>query len=347
MIKRSVKLLILGIIGFTSSVVNSAGNTDESASFEHSFNTIQESSPPEEPFQPLKAGDYDQAYDYYIQGYYLKAFQEALRRAEKNDPFAQTLLARIYMEGCAVPVDGARAALWFERAAKQGEPQAQLRYGLMLFDGHFVKQNQELGEQYIQKAVKAGVKEAYFYYGQLLLYKASQEKQNLPGVSSPSRENEAIEQALKWHLKGAALGDAEAAFAAAKILSLGTLNRPKDDRNARKLMEVAAQNNHLAAQLHLAQWLIKGRGGAKDFDRAFHLLLHNANNMVAPAQISLARLYRDGIGTKGDTIMAAAWYMLAKEAKMQAPDLERMLQGMDNKQQEKAREEAIKLLPVF
>lgn len=347
MIKKSVKLLILSIMGFVNSVVNSSGNIEKLSDFERSFNTIQESSNSEKSFQPLKAGDYDQAYDYYIQGYYLKAFREALRRAEKNDPFAQTLLARIYMEGCAVPIDGARAALWFERAAKQGEPQAQLRYGLMLFDGHFVNQNQELGEKFIRKAVNAGVKEAYFYYGQLLLYKASREKQNLPGVSFQSRENEAIEQALKLYLKGAALGDAEAAFAAAKILSLGTVNRPKDDRNARKLMEVAAQNNHLKAQLHLAQWLIQGRGGKTDFDRAFHLLLHNATNMIAPAQISLARLYRDGIGTKGDIIMAAAWYMLAKEAKMQAPDLEVMLQGMDNTQREKAQKEAIKILPVF
>ncbi|WP_375641838.1 MULTISPECIES: tetratricopeptide repeat protein [unclassified Bartonella] len=347
MIKRSVKLLILGVIGLASSAVISAGNTEEISNSESSFNTIQEASNTQEPFQPLKAGDYDQAYDYYIQGYYLKAFREALRRAEKNDPFAQTLLARIYMEGCAVPIDGARAALWFERAAKQGEPQAQLRYGLMLFDGHFIKQNQELGEQFIQKSVNAGVKEAYFYYGQLLLYKAAQEKQALPGVSSQSRENEAIEQALKLYLKGAALGDAEAAFSAAKILSLGTLKRPKDDRNARKLMEVAAQNNHLKAQLYLAQWLVQGRGGETDFQRAFHLLQRNAINMIAPAQISLARLYRDGTGTKGDIIMAAAWYMLAKEAKMQAPDLEIMLQGMDKAQLEKAHKEAIKLLPVF
>ncbi|WP_039760802.1 tetratricopeptide repeat protein [Bartonella queenslandensis] len=347
MIKKSVKLLILSIMGFANSVVNSSGNLEELSDFERSFNTIQESSNSEKSFQPLKAGDYDQAYDYYIQGYYLKAFREALRRAEKNDPFAQTLLARIYMEGCAIPIDGARAALWFERAAKQGEPQAQLRYGLMLFDGHFVTQNQELGEQFIRKSVNAGVKEAYFYYGQLLLYKVSREKQNLPGVSFQNRENEAIEQALKLYLKGAALGDAEAAFAAAKILSLGTLNRPKDDRNARKLMEVAAQNNHLKAQLYLAQWLIQGRGGKTDFERAFHLLLHNATNMIAPAQISLARLYRDGIGTKVDIIMAAAWYMLAKEAKMQAPDLEVMLQGMNNTQREKAQKEAIKILPVF
>ncbi|EJF87663.1 tetratricopeptide repeat protein [Bartonella rattimassiliensis] len=347
MIKRSVKLLILGMVVLTNSVVNSSGNTEEFSNFEHSLNTVPEASNTQESFQPLKAGDYDQAYDYYIQGYYLKAFQEALRRAEKNDPFAQTLLARIYMEGCAVPVDGARAALWFERAAKQGEPQAQLRYGLMLFDGYFITQNQELGEEFIRKAVNAGVKEAYFYYGQLLLYKASREKQILAGVSSQDVENKAIEQALKWYLKGAALGDAEAAFSAAKILSLGTIKRPKDDRNARKLMEVAAQNNHLKAQLHLAQWLIQGRGGEPDFERAFHLLQRNAINMIAPAQISLARLYRDGTGTKGDMIMAAAWYILAKEAKMQAPDLEVMLQGMDSSQLEKAHKEAIKLLPVF
>lgn len=347
MIKRSMKLLILGIIGLVSSVVHSAGNIEEPSDFERSFNTIQNTSGSEKPFQPLKAGEYDQAYDYYIQGYYLKAFREALRRAEQNDPFAQTLLARIYMEGCGVPIDGARAALWFSRAAKQGEPQAQLRYGLMLFDGHFVSQNQKLGEQFIRKAVKARVKEAYFYYGQVLLYKALREKQALAGVSSQGHEDEAIEQALKWFLKGAALGETEAAFAAAKILSLGTLKRPKDDRNARRLMEVAAQNKHSLAQILLAQWLIQGRGGETDYVRAFHLLLTNAINMVAPAQISLARLYRDGIGTKGDTIMAAAWYMLAKQAKMQAPDLEMMLEGMSDAQLKSARKQAVKLLPIL
>ncbi|WP_336293929.1 tetratricopeptide repeat protein [Bartonella sp. CB169] len=343
MIKRSIKLLIGIVIWLTNAVTiaNSTGSAEES------FNTIQKTSKITEPFRPLQAGQYDQAYDYYIQGYYLKAFREALRRAEQHDPFAQTLIARIYMEGRAVPLDGARAALWFGRAAKQGEPQAQLRYGLMLFDGHFIKQNKKLGEEFIRKAVDAGVKEAYFPYGQLILYNASLEKQSLPGVTSPDHENKAIEQALKWFLKGATLGDSEAAFAAAKILSFGTLTRPKDDRNARKLMEIAAQNKHPMAQMLLAEWLVQGRGGEVDFQRAFDLLLANALKMIPSAQISLARLYRDGIGTKGNTIMAAAWYMLAKQAKMEAPDLEIMLQGMDDTQLESARKEFVKLLPVF
>ncbi len=347
MIKRGVRLHILMRMWFVVVVTSFPVTTAAMSNFERSFNTIQDTSNTNKPFQPLKAGQYDQAYDYYIQGYYLKAFREALKRAEKNDPFAQTLVARIYMEGCAVPIDGARAALWFGRAAKQGEPQAQLRYGLMLFDGHFITQNKKLGEEFIRKSAEADVKEAYFYYGQLLLYKALQEKQALAGVSSPTRETEAIEHALKWFLKGAALGDSEAAFAAAKVLSLGTLTRPKDDRNARKLMEIAAQNNHFMAQILLAQWLVQGRGGKPDFQRAFHLLLTNAINMIPPAQIALARLYRDGIGTKGDIITAAAWYMVAQQAKMQAPDLEMMLQGMSSTQLEEARKVAIKHLPFL
>ncbi|WP_024864202.1 tetratricopeptide repeat protein [Bartonella doshiae] len=347
MIKKSVALFILIMIYFASTVAKSANNTQEFLNFERSFNTIQENTNTQEPFQPLQAGQYDQAYDYYVQGYYMKAFREALKRAEQNDPFAQTLVGRIYMEGCAVPLDGARAALWFGRAAKQGEPQAQLRYGLMLFDGNFVTKNQEVGEKFVRQSAEAGVKEAPFYYGQLLLYKASHDEQTLSGVSAQNRENEATDQALKWFLKGAALGDAQAAFAAAKILSLGTLTRPKDDRNARKLIEVAAQNNHSMAQIMLAQWLVQGRGGEPDFQRAFDLLLANAINMIPEAQIGLARLYRHGIGIKGDTIMAAAWYMLAKEAEMQVSDLEDMLQGMDDAQLEAAQKEAIKLLPVL
>ncbi|WP_455481835.1 tetratricopeptide repeat protein [Bartonella sp. B35(2025)] len=347
MIKRDIGLLILAAMWFTVTVAHASENIEEFSNFERTFNTIQKSSNTKEPFHPLKAGQYDQAYNYYIQGYYLKAFREALRRAEQNDPIAQTLVARIYMEGYAVSADGARAALWFGRAAKQGEPQAQLRYGLMLFNGNFIAQNQELGEQFIRKSAEADVKEAYFYYGQLLLYKASYEQQALAGVLLQNRENEATEQALKWFLKGAALGDPEAAFAAAKILASGTLTRPKNDYNARKLMEIAAQNKHSMAQILLAQWLVQGRGGKSDFQRAFRLLFTNAVNMILPAQVNLARLYRDGIGTKGDTIMAAAWYMVAKQAKIQEPDLEIMLQGMDDAQLETARKKAIELLPVL
>ncbi|WP_455477957.1 tetratricopeptide repeat protein [Bartonella sp. B10] len=347
MIKKGFRLLVLASVLLTITAAYSSENTEKLSNSTHPSNAIQNTANTEEPVRPLKIGQYDQAYDYYVQGYYLQAFHEALKRAEQNDPFAQTLVAQIYMEGYAVAADGARAALWFGRAAKQGEPHAQLRYGLMLINGNFVEPNKDLGEKFIKQSAEAGVKEAYFYYGQLLLDKATQEQQILSGVFLQNRENEAAEQALKWFLKGATLGDPESAFAAAKILSAGTLTRPKDDKNARKLMEVAAKNKHVMAQILLAEWLVQGRGGEPDFQRAFHLFLTNAINMAIPAQINLARLYRDGIGTKGDIIMAAAWYMVAKQAKAHAPDLESMLEGMDETQLETARKEARKFLPVL
>ncbi|WP_244591416.1 tetratricopeptide repeat protein [Bartonella bovis] len=297
--------------------------------------------------QILKAGQYDKAYDYYVQGNYLKAFYEALKRAEYNDPAAQTLIGQMYMEGYAVPLDGKRAALWFGSAAKNGDPQAQLRYGLMLFSGTFVTKDKERGIEFIQKATHAGVREAYFYYGQIVLHKAFDEKQHLEGVDLQNQQDEAKEQALVLFLRGAALGDPEAAFAAARILSVGTLTKPKDDYNARRLIEVAAQNKHLMAQIMLAQWLIEGRGGETDFKRAFYLLFDNAVKMVAVAQVNLARLYRDGIGVEGDVVTAAAWYMVAKQAKVQASDLEVMLQGMDEAQLKKAEQKAVAFIPVL
>lgn len=297
--------------------------------------------------QALQPGQYDEAYDYYVRGYYFKAFLAALKRAEQNDPIAQALIGKMYMEGYAVPVDGARAALWFERAAKQGEPRAQLHYGLMLLEGVFIKKNQARAEEFIKEAVHAGVREAYYYYGQILLDKALPEDQVLRGVFSQSHDNEMVEQALKFFLRGAALGDPNAAFAAARILSLGTVTMPKDDYNARRLFEVAARNQHSMAQIILAEWLIQGRGGDTDFHEAFHLLSSNAIKMIVPAQINLARLYRTGIGTEGDLVMAAAWYMVAKQAGAQASDLEGMLQGLGKAQLEEARQKATELISTF
>ncbi|MHC5305867.1 tetratricopeptide repeat protein [Bartonella sp. LJL80] len=282
---------------------------------------------------PLKAGQYDFAYDNYTAGNYLTAFTEALKRGEKGDPTAQTLLGRMYTEGYAVTLDGARAALWFGRAAKQGDPQAELRYGLMVFNGNYVTKNQAEGEEYVRKAADAGVPEAYFYYGQLLMNKAD--------------IDDALEVGLSWFLKGAALGNPDAAYAASQILARGTPKRPRDDDNARKLMEAAAAKDHVPAQITLAKWMVEGRGGPRDYKGAFNLLLLNSSKMIAPAQINLARLYRDGIGTDGDTVMAAAWYMVAKQAKMEAPDLESMLEGMSDEQLAAASKKAAELMPTL
>ncbi|WP_438721719.1 tetratricopeptide repeat protein [Bartonella rochalimae] len=339
------RVFILGTIAFVMAF-GSSSQAQQGGQIVDISQNIQEA---QKIVMPLEAGQYDEAYDYYTKGYYVKAFRAALMRAEHNDPIAQTLLGRMYMEGCIGPVDGKQSALWFERAANQGEPQAQLRYGLMLFDGKFIEKNINLAEEFIQKAMHAGVREAYFYAGQIHLYRAlhenkASEEEDVKESDVKSRENESIEQALIWFLKGASLGDPEAAFSAAKILSVGTFTIPKNDDNARRLLEVAAQNKHLMAQVILAQWLLQGRGGENDFQRAFNLFLDSAHKNIVVAQVNLARLYRDGIGTTENLIMAAAWYLIAKVQKAKIPDLETMIERMDRDQLQRAVQQAKKLI---
>ncbi|ABM45659.1 hypothetical protein X471_00808 [Bartonella bacilliformis str. Heidi Mejia] len=347
-------LVVIGALAVSAAIglaVSAAFAKDEEIlNLEQSLNTVQDFSKNKRAQkipQILRAGKYDEAYDYYVQGFYLKAFRAALRRAENNDPKAQTLVGKMYMEGYAVTQDGARAALWFGRAAKQGDPHAQLRYGLMLFNGNFVKKNEEEGEKLIHEAMQAGLKEAYFYCGQLLLYKTMREKENLKGVAAADDNDENSDKALAFFLKGAALGDAEAAFAAAQILAVGTMKYPRHDHYARRLMTIAAQKKHVMAQMMLAQWLLQGRGGEADFKEAFSLLYDNALKRVMPAQVNLARVYRDGLGVEGDIVTAAAWYLVVKSGKGQAADLEMMLEGMSQAQLEQAHQKAYELMQLF
>ncbi|MCL6229201.1 tetratricopeptide repeat protein [Bartonella bilalgolemii] len=340
--------LILGTIAFVMSFV-SATQAQQGEPIVDISQNVENTQETQKNVSPLEVGQYDEAYDYYTQGYYVKAFRAALRRAEQNDPIAQTLIGRMYMEGHVGPVDGKQAVLWFKNAANQGDPQAQLRYGLMLFEGTFIEKNISLAEEFIRKAMNSGVREAYFYSGQIHLYKAMHEqeesgKDGVEEVDVKNKENESIEQALIWFLKGASLGDPEAAFAAAKVLSVGTLTMPKNDGNARRLLEAAAQNKHLMAQVILAQWLLQGRGGESDFQRAFDLFLDNAYKNIVVAQVSLARLYRDGVGTSEDPITAAAWYLIAKSQKAEISDLETMIEGMDETQLQRAMQKAKKLV---
>lgn len=54
------------------------------------------------------------------------------------------------------------------------------------------------------------------------------------------------------------------------------------------------------------------------------------------AQAWLARLYRDGIGTDGDLVKSAAWYVIAQRAGFHSPDLNDMMDGLSDEQLKEA-----------
>jgi len=240
------------------------------------------------------------------------------------------LIAMLYMEGRNTPPDPGKALYWYGRAAKGGDPQAQLRYGIDLFNGLHGVKDQQQGELYIRRAVIAGLPPAYFYYGQIMM-------DNAPA-------GERADTGLEWFLRGAALGDSSSAYAAARILAEGTAKIARNDEQARLLLETAANNNSVAAQIELAGFLVEGRGGSKNEAQAFDLMKIVAVAGVPPAQITLARYYQQGIGTKADIVKAAAWYMAAKRANYTSDDLEDMAARLSPQQIQQARRAAAHLL---
>jgi hypothetical protein len=50
----------------------------------------------------------------------------------------------------------------------------------------------------------------------------------------------------------------------------------------------------------------------------------------------VARLYRDGIGTDGNSVEAAAWYIQARRSKLYAKDLDSFMDGLTDEEIQQA-----------
>jgi S1-C subfamily serine protease len=85
--------------------------------------------------------DYAAGAALYAQRDYQRAFYEMVRAAEDGSADAQFILGVMYDIGQHVRVDKATAAAWYRQAAVQGEPNAQLRFGRMAFDGEGTKRD--------------------------------------------------------------------------------------------------------------------------------------------------------------------------------------------------------------
>lgn len=260
----------------------------------------------------------DEAFGAFQRGLYLTALNLALPRAEKGDPAAQLLAAEIYARGMGVPVNPVEAARWYGRAAEQGVTEAQFRYGAMLLQGKHIPRDKAKAEKLMQAAAEAGNPMAQYNYGQLMMV-------NHPGETG-------LDIAFPWFEKAAQARLADGEYAVSQIYANGTLKIPRDEKKARTFLERAAKQNYDTAQLDLATWYIEGRGGPRDYLAGFRWMHRAAMTGNVAAQARLARLYRDGIGTEGNSIEAAAWYIVAKRAGLAAHDLNSFMDGLDEDQ---------------
>ena len=77
----------------------------------------------------------DMAYGAFQRGYYMTALNLATPLALAGNAPAQTLIAEIYSRGLGVRMDLATATEWYEKAADQGDTEAQFQLAMILLDG--------------------------------------------------------------------------------------------------------------------------------------------------------------------------------------------------------------------
>ncbi|KGF68365.1 hypothetical protein LL06_16785, partial [Hoeflea sp. BAL378] len=214
------------------------------------------------------------------------------------------------------------AAFWYAQAAEGGDPSAQFKYGVMLIEGRHVAADPAKAEELMKKAADAGNAFAQFNHAQSLVSKT-------PGDAG-------VLEALPYFEKAAEQGVPDAQYALAQIYS-HTVGVPEEKRaRAREYMEKAARGGFDTAQLDYAIWLIDGIGGPKDYASGFRWMQVAATRGNVVAQNRMAVLHINAIGTSGDPVEAAKWYILSRRAGYDDRSLDDFYQGLTAEEQKRA-----------
>jgi hypothetical protein len=113
----------------------------------------------------------------------------------------------MYELGIKLPVNKKEALNWYEKAAKQGFPDAEYRLAIALLYGVNVEKDETLGRQWLASAAKHG----HMVAGNLM--------EKISGEEGMLKKGQSI--VVDWYLDRAIVGDAESALRLGKIYEYG------------------------------------------------------------------------------------------------------------------------------
>lgn len=111
-------------------------------------------------------------------------------------------------------------------------------------------------------------------------------------------------------LKRAQANDRDAQYAVAMMYSAGD-GTAKNDTEAKKWLERAAEKGQVAAEYELGIALRDGRGTVQDHKRAAERIQSAAEKGYPSAQLALGLMYRFGTGVLTDNVKAYTWLNIA------------------------------------
>jgi hypothetical protein len=240
----------------------------------------------------------DAAYTAFDQGQYLTALKLAQAAADRGEPQANTLIARIYTEGLGVQKDDRKAFAYYKRASDMGDIQGTFALGMSYAEGRGVKKDRMLAAELFEKAALTGQPEANYNLG-LLFLKGDGKPQN------PIRAFQHIRYAAER-------GIAQAQYDLAELYQTGT-GVDANALEAAKWLSRAAEQGLAVAQYDYGVRLLQGYGLTSDEPKIPALFKAAAEKGIPGAQNRLGYVYLDGIKVKKDPIEAAKWRLIAKK----------------------------------
>lgn len=219
---------------------------------------------------------------------------------------ASTALGRFYRDGIAVEKDMNKAIVFFESAAKRGDPAAMVFLSeIYETKGGAVLRDYAKAIYYLDEAINLNHPHAYFNKAE------AYRKGTLFG--------EDLKVALDLYKISTELGDHRALYETAMIFWQGVDGAIVTDKpKALQLLQEAAQQGNSAAQVRLGNIYLKGSGleaGVK-IDRNFNLakrwLSEAARGGYVQAQMQLGQIFEEGVnGEQSDLSEALYWYEAA------------------------------------
>lgn len=129
--------------------------------------------------------------------------------------------------------------------------------------------------------------------------------------AAESQINAGEPSGLEAMKRAANLGYGPAQFFLAKLYEDGRSGVAKDEKEARRWTERAAQTGVALAEHNLGYYYFDGVGGVKDRNAAATWFRRAAEQGVVDSQYNLARLYELGEGVPQNSAEAYKWYLLA------------------------------------
>jgi TPR repeat protein len=217
--------------------------------------------------------------------------------ANENNPKAQYLLGKFYIEGIGTEQDIEEGMAWYHEAASRGYSEAQYALARLYRLGETIEADEALCFSWCSKASKQGHPGAIAMLARLFDTGKGCKKDHT--------------KALQLYEEAVSKNDPAAQFYLGYVYQHGSKLVEVDLKKAFELYLKASEQGEKRAQSNLGSMYKKGMYVEQDFKKAAYWYQKSADQDHARGQANLGLLYENGLGVEKNYEEAAKWYYRA------------------------------------